>query len=368
MKDVQRIALINPTKFLGNLLLTGGLIQQLDSWCARHNKSLLIVLDESFTGLFSGAFPHAKLVWYPRKALLPGAPRMPAIRAWLACVRQIRAFHADLAFTIEEDSVCHRLTHLSGARHKVSSTIHRYHLGFDQVLDIARSHRPSGFESIWYSVRDVFDALAIPVQGAPSYVRLNREPPDRQLTTRLQQHRISFNKPLLLMHAGASKHYKQWPAEHFAALACLAIQAGYQVCLIGAGQSDAAVNACVMSAVNASGHDNRTDCVDLVNQLSLLELARLMVVSSKIVGNDSGPSHLASALGLPGVVIFGPTDVAIWRPLGAATVTLSNKSVCDATCTRHLCRLNYRCLSTITPQSVFDNLALSDKRTYETIL
>ncbi|MDP2285431.1 MAG: glycosyltransferase family 9 protein [Pseudohongiella sp.] len=366
MTNAQRIALINPAKFLGNLLLAGGLIQQLDSWCALHNKQLLIVLDESFAELFTGAFPSAQLVWYPRKALLPGAPRFAAIRAWLGCVRQIRSFNADLAFTIEEDSVCHRLTHFSGARHKVSSTIHRYHLGFDQVLDISRSQRPTGEESVWYSIRDVFAALGIPVQGKPAYVNLQIDPPDNQLMARLAHSGLDFKRPLMLMHAGASKGYKQWPSDHFVQLARLSVKAGYQIALIGAGRSDEAVNAHIMLELGTG--DAYPDYVDLCNQLSLLELARLMRISNKIVGNDSGPSHLASALGVPGVVIFGPTDIRIWRPLGPATEILSLKSVCEATCTRHQCRLNYRCLSEITPQSVFDNLVLSDKRTYETTL
>jgi len=344
------------------------------------------VLDESFAELFAGAFPNAQLVWYPRKALLPGAPKLAAIRAWLGCVRQIRSFNADLAFTIEEDSVCHRLTHFSGARHKVSSTIHRYHIGFDQVLDISRSQRPPGEESVWYSVRDVFAALGIPVEGKPAYVNLQIDPPDSKLMARLVHSGLDFKKPLMLMHAGASKGYKQWPSDHFVQLARLAVKAGYQIALIGAGRSDEAVNAQMLLELSADitvsapslapypnpdpdqDQDSDPGYVDLCNQLSLLELARLMRISSKIVGNDSGPSHLASALGVPGVVIFGPTDIGIWRPLGPATEILSLKSVCDATCTRHQCRLNYRCLSQITPQSVFDNLVLSDKRTYETTL
>jgi heptosyltransferase III len=41
------------------------------------------------------------------------------------------------------------------------------------------------------------------------------------------------------------------------------------------------------------------------------------------VGNDSGISHLAAAAGAPGVVIFGPTNLERWRPLGRTTVMRS---------------------------------------------
>lgn len=371
-QSAQRIVLVDPTKFLGNLLLSGGLIQQLCLWCASHNKRLLLVLDESFAGLVEGAFPGAELVFYPRKALSPGAAKLPGLKAWWQCLAAIRRFRADLAFTIEEDSVCHRLTHFSAARYKVSSTVHRYHAGFDQVLDIPRSGRPAAEASIWFSVRDVFSRLGIPVVGEPAYLELCPPEPDAALQQRLRSLGVACDKPLLLMHAGASKTYKQWPTAHFAEVASAAIRCGVQPCLIGAGHSDQLINREVMadvaSRLNQPGtapvHQHQPVCVDLSNQLSLRELASLMKASltgagARMVGNDSGPSHLASALGLPGVVIFGPTDVEIWRPLAATTVVLEKKSLCADSCSRHHCEFSYRCLSQIPAALVIEHLNLT---------
>lgn len=364
IQNAQRIALINPTKFLGNLLLAGGMMQQLNHWCALNDKKLLIVLDESFAELFGEAFPGADVVFYPRKALLPGAPKITAVRALLACIRQIRAFAADVAFNIEEDSVCHRLTHFSGAAWKVSSTTHRYHLGFNQVLDVTRSQRQHTEQLIWYSYREVLAILGVPVHGDPSYAQLNLQSPDAGMIARFKHLGVNVVRPLLLVHAGASKSYKQWPVAHFAQVAAMAIDSGFQVVLLGAGQIDQQANSLILaelqhcSALQAT--DEPADCIDTANQLSLIELAMLMSMSHKILGNDSGPSHLASALGVPGVVIFGPTDLAIWRPLGAQTTVLDSKSSCEARCTRHHCRLNYRCLSDITPQRVIEQLNLAD--------
>lgn len=377
--SVQRIALINPTKFLGNMLLAGGLIQRLCTWCREQDKQLLLVLDESFEALFKDAFPGAQLVFYPRKALLPGSPRLAGIRAWLACVRAIRAFRADLAFTIEEDSVCHRLTHFSGAAYKVSSTVHRYHWGFDQVLDIPRSGRPADEASIWFSVRDVFRALGFPTadsiagtaasftgQEQPSYMRLTPAAPNATLQQQLSTLGLSLDRqqhPVLLLHAGASKPYKQWPVQRFAELASLALQAGWQPVLIGAGAADQAINQQVQAALLAASapHGTAQQCVDLCNQLSLPALASLMSVSTAMVGNDSGPSHLGSALGLPGVVIFGPTDLGIWRPLAEHTRVLERKSLCRSECSRHHCAAGYQCLSDIQASQVFEQLAFIQK-------
>ena len=47
-----------------------------------------------------------------------------------------------------------------------------------------------------------------------------------------------------------------------------------------------------------------------------LELFNELRTASLFVGNDSGPSHLAGIMGLPTIALFGPTDPAVWKPLG----------------------------------------------------
>lgn len=357
VSEARRIALINPTKFLGNLLLSGGLIQQLATWCQATDRQLLLVLDESFAKLTEGAFPGVQCIYYPRKALLPGAPRLAGFKAWWRCVSAIRAFNADLAFTIEEDSVCHRLTHFSGARIKVSSTVHRYHWGFDQVLDIPRSGRDANEASIWFSVRDVMQAIGVPVSGPPAYLQLPISVAPDEADRWLPTLGLHPEKPLLLIHAGASKTYKQWPVPAFASVAEAALQKGYQVALIGAGKADQAINQQLMEHLRSVMRDSNL-CQDLCNRLDLVALARLMRCAHRMIGNDSGPSHLASALGVPGVVIFGPTDIEVWRPLSAQTTVLEHKYECAVDCSRHHCRSGYRCLSGISPHEAMQVLAI----------
>jgi len=50
---------------------------------------------------------------------------------------------------------------------------------------------------------------------------------------------------------------------------------------------------------------------------TLPEIAALLGLAGAAVGNDSGPTHLAAAVGCPTVAIFGPTDPAVWAPVGA---------------------------------------------------
>jgi ADP-heptose:LPS heptosyltransferase len=54
----------------------------------------------------------------------------------------------------------------------------------------------------------------------------------------------------------------------------------------------------------------------LARDWPLGEIAALLSLALATVGNDSGPSHLAAAVGCPTVAVFGPTDPLVWAPLG----------------------------------------------------
>jgi ADP-heptose:LPS heptosyltransferase len=62
-------------------------------------------------------------------------------------------------------------------------------------------------------------------------------------------------------------------------------------------------------------------------------LAGLLSHCAGYLGNDSGVSHLAAALGLPTVVLFGPTDTSFWSPQGPAVRSL-NPNISCAPCDR----------------------------------
>ena len=63
--------------------------------------------------------------------------------------------------------------------------------------------------------------------------------------------------------------------------------------------------------------------------LTLLQLASVMEACWFYVGNDSGVSHMAAALGLPTIVIFGPTDQRVWSPKGEKTFVVRREVPCS---------------------------------------
>ena len=63
--------------------------------------------------------------------------------------------------------------------------------------------------------------------------------------------------------------------------------------------------------------------------LSLLQLASVMEGCRLFIGNDSGVSHLAAALGIPTLTIFGPTDPRVWSPRGKRVVVVRRETPCS---------------------------------------
>lgn len=149
------------------------------------------------------------------------------------------------------------------------------------------------------------DGLPLPTLCCPDEVR------DRA-RERLDRHCGRGVRPLAI-HPGSGGRRKCWPAYRFAEVAA---RLDAPVLLIeGPADADAcrefsdvfASSARVVRAVGAS----------------LSGLAALLVESRGYIGNDSGVSHLAAALGVPTIAVFGPTEPTVWAPLGPKVSVVS---------------------------------------------
>jgi heptosyltransferase-1 len=350
--DYRSIVLLNPTRYLGNMLIAGGLIQDFYTYCQQRNIRFLLVIDESYRELLQGFLPQQSLLYYPRQRIKRGNLWQQA-SAYLSCLTAIRRFKADIAFNIEEDSVSHRLTQLSGARFKLGSNRQRNRHGYDHVLDINYLQRPLSRRHRWYGYEDVSIPLGLKNANV-AYLRLALPEPDKAFAEKLQKLGLLLNQPFVIIHTSAAKDYKKWPASYFAELIRLLNEQQFACVLIGAGEADRLANQNVIQALSEITPE--IPVADLCNQLSLLELALLMTQARAMVGNDSGPFHLGSALGLPGCVNFGPTEVALWRPLAENSVVLKADEECAVACTKTGCIYENRCLRAITPQAVLERL------------
>lgn len=110
-----------------------------------------------------------------------------------------------------------------------------------------------------------------------------------------------------VLHPGAASGARRWPADRFAAVARAELAAGRRVFVTGGAHE----RGLALRVAASAGLDEGSV---LAGETTLLELAALAAAAGRIVCGDTGMSHLATALGTPSVVLFGPTPPALWGP------------------------------------------------------
>jgi heptosyltransferase II len=155
------------------------------------------------------------------------------------------------------------------------------------------------------------------------------------------------SRSLVAINAGATNsRAKCWPAERFAALADrLAKEMNAQIVLIGApSELEYADN--IISLMETNG------VADLTGKTSLIELIGLLDRCDLVVSNDTGPAHIAAALGRPTITIFGPTNEFETAP--PASEVLRAEGIECARCMLRDCPIDHRCMTRISADSVFE--------------
>src|SRR6185436_1884624 len=122
---------------------------------------------------------------------------------------------------------------------------------------------------------------------------------------RLDSAGLSQQAPFAIIHPAAAFATKQWATEKFARVAEHLAERGFAVVVITAPAE---------ASIAAELKQNSTAPVITFTDLSLPEVTALASRARLFVGNDSGIAHIAAAVGLPAVVIFGSSNTAHWRP------------------------------------------------------
>ncbi|MEE8200132.1 MAG: glycosyltransferase family 9 protein, partial [Candidatus Acidoferrales bacterium] len=119
---------------------------------------------------------------------------------------------------------------------------------------------------------------------------------------------------------------------------------------------NAAVLLCGTSAEAPLGREiaarMRTEPISLIGQTSVEEFLALLPTADLFIGNDSGAMHLAAGVGLPQVIIFGPTDEAGTGPLNPRARLVRHPVSCSPCFLRH-CPVDHRCMTRISVDEVW---------------
>ncbi|HLT66466.1 MAG TPA: glycosyltransferase family 9 protein, partial [Microbacterium sp.] len=126
------------------------------------------------------------------------------------------------------------------------------------------------------------------------------------------------NVPLVALHPGATDPRRRWPTDRFAELAAGLVGDGARILLVGSAE-DASLAARILArlAEIAPAAGRRVD--DATGRMSLRGLAAALASADLVVANDSGPRHLAQAVGTPTASVYWFGNVVNAGPLGRAS-------------------------------------------------
>jgi lipopolysaccharide heptosyltransferase II len=164
----------------------------------------------------------------------------------------------------------------------------------------------------------------------------------------LRRHGIA-DAQLLTLAPGTVWETKHWGSGKFAEVARRFMQKNFAVTLIGSRRERAVCDEVARLAPGA---------VNFAGETSLSELAALIRRSTMCVTNDSGPMHLAVALGRPVVSIFGPTDPIWIGPYRRKNAVLQADVPCSPCYLRQLsrCPHSHACMDEVSAQAVIERM------------
>jgi lipopolysaccharide heptosyltransferase II len=140
---------------------------------------------------------------------------------------------------------------------------------------------------------------------------------------------LDMAKPIIGMHPAATWPAKRWLPERFAELAdMLTAKFGAQVIMVAGANDAESINVVLKNSISN---------IKVLSDLPLRQLAAVIAHCALFIANDAGPMHIAAALGVPTIGLFGPGEENIWFPYSPADGHVALRR--DVFC--HPCHLDF---------------------------
>lgn len=169
-----------------------------------------------------------------------------------------------------------------------------------------------------------------------------------QINKKLINWGISSKDKLIALNTGGTWPTKRWTTKGFAHLGDILNRNYGKVILVGSSGDLPLVEEIVKLM--------ETKPLIATGKTSLNELAALLARCNLVISNDSGPVHVAAAVGTPTITIFGPSDDVKYHPLGAQHKIIKTTIDCRP-CGKHQCPLkHHRCMTEIGVDKIINEI------------
>jgi len=234
-----------------------------------------------------------------------GKPDGPG--GWLALRRRLKAARYDRVYDLQTSAASERIFHLLRPFPPEWSGI---------AFGCALPHRTPGKDQMHTLERQADQLKSAGIWPDAQTSPLSAPPPDLSWigAAAATDGRRRAEKPYILLIPGGSAHRldKRWPADAYGRLARRMHDRGFDVIVIGGPQE---------SALGREIQKHLPQARDLTGRTDFATVARLGAGAALVVGNDTGPLHLAAAAGAPTVVLFSKaSDPALSAPRGHVIV------------------------------------------------
>lgn len=171
---------------------------------------------------------------------------------------------------------------------------------------IAAQHRPDEAKAIHAS-----DVFLKPLEQLSIF--------DGDPVPRLELPGLAKREKCLALHPGSGSESKNWPEQQWRELLRHLIDHSLLTLLVIGGEAEG-------DRLQRLANGMPPDRLEIAQHIPLPELALRLAKCAGYVGHDTGMTHLAAALGLPALVLWGPSNETVWRPLGEKVRVLNQHS------------------------------------------
>lgn len=299
------------------------------------------------------AYPKARLTWLVKREWaglverIDGVDRVwsvePTLAGWLSQVSPLRAEHFDLVVDLQGLFRSAAIGWLSGSPLLVGLANGR------EGSPWFYSRRVPVPQAEMHAVdRCLLMAKAVGAaeSGAPEFRFRIPQADHDEVDRLLSRSGVTPGTSWVAMNVSARWPTKRWPAASFAEVADRLQQEGFGVVVMIGSSAERADVAAVSGRM-------KTSAIDLTGATIVGLLPALLSRASLLITNDSGPMHIAAAVGTPVVALFGPTSEVRTGPYGIGHSVLTGNVSCRP-CFSRTCHnpLQMECLRIVSPEQV----------------